>query len=69
MQPYFNVFAGKLKTYSFINGAFGFILTFLGCTVNAYLIEKLVSVPGAYAFTSAFRFALEIPLLYFVFMQ
>lgn len=66
-STYFSVFAEP--NFGVINGAGNFVISFIANIFTAYLLEKFIEKPGACVFICAIKILLEIPTLYFVFLQ
>lgn len=66
-STYFGVFNNS--NFGVINGAGNFIISFIANIFTAYLLEKFIEKPGACVFICAIKVLLEIPTLYFIFLQ
>jgi hypothetical protein len=66
-STYFAVFENP--NFGIINGAGNFIISFIANIFTAYLLEKFIEKPGACVFICAIKILLEIPTLYFIFLQ
>lgn len=67
VSNYFRAFNGT--NFSIINALGNFVISLIANIFTGYLLEKFIEKPGACVFICAIKILLEIPTLYFIFLQ